>query len=75
MATLSVSRRRLWLVLAIAVLVTLMQNVQWLDPGGFQGRYLGAVMTGAWCAGLGILLLGVVRQHGLAVHAPNDSPS
>jgi hypothetical protein len=40
-----------------------MQKVPWLDPGGFQGRFVGAAMTAAWCAGLGVLILGIVRQH------------
>ena len=63
MATLAALRWRPWLVVTVVVLVALMQGIPWLDLGGFQGRYLGAVMTVTWCAGLGILLLGVVRQH------------
>jgi hypothetical protein len=40
-----------------------MQNVRWLDPSGFETRNLGAAMVAAWCAGLAVLLLGVVRRH------------
>ena len=59
---------RPWSVLAgylvvLAALVTLMQHVRWLDPSGFETRNLGAAMVAAWCAGLGVLLLGVVRRH------------
>ena len=59
---------RRWSVLAgylvvLAALVTLMQNVRWLDPSGFETRNLGTAMVAAWCAGLGVLLLGVVRRH------------
>jgi hypothetical protein len=57
---------RPWLVFAsylvvLAVLIILMQNVRWLDPS--QGGSLGTAMVVAWCAGLGVLLLGVVRRH------------
>jgi hypothetical protein len=70
MATLAASvsrpRWRPWLILAsylavLAILIILMQNVPRLDPSG--GRYLGTAMVVAWCAGLGVLLLGVVRRH------------
>jgi undecaprenyl pyrophosphate phosphatase UppP len=59
---------RPWLVLAsnlvvLAVLIALMQNAEWLYPSGFVGKYLGTAMVVAWCAGLGVLLLGVVRRH------------
>ncbi len=59
---------RPWLVLAsylvvVAVLIILMQNVERLYPSGFVGKYLGTAMVVAWCAGLGVLLLGVVRRH------------
>jgi len=50
-------------LVVLVVLIILMQNVRWLDPGGFAGRYLGTAMVVAWCAGLGVLLLGVVRRH------------
>jgi hypothetical protein len=61
-------RWRPWLVLAsylvvLAVLIALMQNAEWLYPSGFVGKYLGTAMVVAWCAGLGVLLLGVVRRH------------
>jgi hypothetical protein len=59
---------RPWLVLAsylvvLAVLIILMQNVERMYPSGFVGKYLGTAMVVAWCAGLGVLLLGVVRRH------------
>jgi hypothetical protein len=47
----------------LAVLITLMQNSRWPAPGGFAGRYLGTATVIAWCAGLGVLLLGIVRRH------------
>jgi hypothetical protein len=55
-----------WLVIGrylvvLATLIALMQNVRWLDPTG-PGT-LGPAMAAAWCAGLGVLLLGVVRRH------------
>jgi hypothetical protein len=61
-------RRRLWLVPVgylgvLAVLIVLMQSVRLLDPTGYEGRSTGAAMTAAWCAGLGVFLLGVVRRH------------
>jgi amino acid transporter len=51
-------------LLVIATLIALMQSIQWLDRGSSRGRYFGTAMTAAWCAGLGTLLLGFVRQHG-----------
>jgi hypothetical protein len=62
------AHRRPSLVLAsylvvLAVLIALMQNVAWLYPSGFMGKYLGTAMVVAWCAGLGVLLLGVVRRN------------
>jgi len=33
------------------------------DPSRFETRTLGTAMVAAWCAGLGVLLLGVVRRH------------
>jgi ABC-type enterochelin transport system permease subunit len=61
-------RGRPWLVLVsylvvLAVLISLMQNVRWLDLSGMAGRHLGTAMVAAWCSGLGVLLLGVVRRH------------
>jgi hypothetical protein len=57
---------RPWLVLGrylvvLATLIALMQNVRWLDPSG--SGWLGTAMVAAWCVGLGVLLLGVVRRH------------
>jgi hypothetical protein len=72
MSTLAASgprpRWRPWLVLAsylvvLAALVALMQNAEWLYPSGFVGKYLGTAMVVAWCTGLGVFLLGVVRRH------------
>ncbi len=62
------TRRRYRLIVArylvvVAVLIALMQNVRWLDPTGFRTRHLGTAMVATWCAGLGVLLLGIVRQH------------
>jgi hypothetical protein len=59
---------RPWLVIGcylvvLAVLIILMQNVPLLDPSGFEGRNLGIAMVVAWCAALGVLLLGVIRRH------------
>jgi hypothetical protein len=59
---------RPWLVLArylvvLAALIALMQNAEWLYPSGFVGKYLGTAMVVAWCAGLGVFLLGIVRRH------------
>jgi hypothetical protein len=61
-------RWRPWLVLAgyfvvLAALVAVMQNVRRLDPTGFRTRHLGTAMVATWCAGLGVLLLGVVRRY------------
>ena len=61
--TASRDRGRAWSVVAsyvlvIAALITVMQNVRWLDPSGFKSRHLGAAMVAAWCLGLAVLLLG-----------------
>jgi hypothetical protein len=72
MATVAASgprpRWRPWLVLAsylvvLALVIILMHNVRWFDPTGFESRNLGTAMVVAWCAGLGVLSLGVVRRH------------
>jgi len=60
-------RSRSWLVLkvymiSVPALIALMQ-IPRLDPTGFHGRALAVFMTVAWCAGLLVLTLGVVRRH------------
>jgi hypothetical protein len=48
----------------IAGLTALMCGVPPLDPGRFEGRYFGTFLTFAWCLGLMVWALGVVRRHG-----------
>ena len=62
------SRWRPYLAIAaylvvIATLIALTETFPRLDPGGYVGRYVGTGMVAAWCAGLGVLLLGFVRRH------------
>ena len=56
-----------WLVfkaylISVVALIALMQ-VPGLDPTGFHGRPLAVSMTVAWCAGLLVLALGLIKQH------------
>jgi hypothetical protein len=43
-------------------LVALMSGVPWLDPTAYEGRVCGT-LTLAWCLGLLVWLLGIVRRH------------
>ena len=45
-------------------IIVLMQEVRWLNPTAYEGRTFGDFLTFAWCAGLLVLALGVVRRHG-----------
>jgi hypothetical protein len=61
------TRPRSWLVfkvylISVAALIALMQ-IPRLDPGRIDGRPLAVAMTVAWCAGLLVLALGVIRRH------------
>ena len=49
-------------MISVPALIALMQ-IPRLDPTGFHGRALAVSMTVAWCAGLLVLTLGVVRRH------------
>src|SRR5262249_28718589 len=62
-------RGRPWLMLGLdlivlAGLVVLMCGVPWLDPGRYEGRLFGTFLVTAWCLGLMVWALGIVRQHG-----------
>ena len=49
-------------LISVAALIALMQ-IPRLDPFGFRGRPIAVSMTGAWCAGLLVLALGVTSRH------------
>ena len=51
-------------LIAPSTLVALMWGgIPWLDPTGYEGRMYGTFMTFAWCSGLLVWALGIVRRY------------